>query len=191
MPCLRCSRTRSTCESRVYHPRNLSAQSRYSRYGGIFEKGPKEYTLDDFYLLQLDKLDRFTCLKKSDIMIPVGEEESSSDEEDDDDGDDGSDDDDDDDDDGDDKVIGEKVDVGDDEENQVNQRNMSRRIIPVEKAEEALETQNGEEDASGMKAPVSSLSVWKVSILDNAMLGLNLFSNECIHGCFDEYDTLD
>ncbi|KXN81392.1 Kelch repeat-containing protein 3 [Leucoagaricus sp. SymC.cos] len=34
-------------------------------YGGIFEKGSKEYTLDDFYSLQLDKLDRFTCLKES------------------------------------------------------------------------------------------------------------------------------
>ncbi|KAJ3560414.1 hypothetical protein NP233_g10854 [Leucocoprinus birnbaumii] len=54
-------------------------------YGGIFEKGSKEYTLDDFYSLQLDKLDRFTCMKASTILIPDGEEESSSDEDDDDD----------------------------------------------------------------------------------------------------------
>jgi len=160
----------------------------FFRYGGIFEKGPKEYTLDDFYSLQLDKLDRFTCLKESDISIPVGEEESSSDEEDDDGDNDGDNDGDDDDDD--DDMLEEKVDTGDDEENQVNQRNLSRRMIPVEKTEEASETQN-EEDALGMKAPVSSLSVWKVSIHDGSMLGLNLFSNECIYGCFDEYDTLD
>lgn len=32
-------------------------------YGGIFEAGDREYTLDDFYTLDLSKLDRFTCLK--------------------------------------------------------------------------------------------------------------------------------
>lgn len=37
---------------------------RYCRYGGILENGPKEFTLDDFYTLQLDKLDRFNCLKE-------------------------------------------------------------------------------------------------------------------------------
>lgn len=61
------------------------------RYGGIFERGTKEYTLDDFYALQLDKMDRYTCLKKSDVVIPEeGEEESSEedDEEEDDDDDD-------------------------------------------------------------------------------------------------------
>jgi len=121
----------------------------FFRYGGIFEKGSKEYTLDDFYSLQLDKLDRFTCLKESDISIVVGEVESSSDEEDgdgDEDGnDDGDDGDGDDDDDGDDDK--KKVNVGDDEETQVNQRNPSRRMIPVERTEERSETQN-EEDTS-------------------------------------------
>ena len=48
------------------------------RYGGIFERGSKEYTLDDFYALQLDKMDRYICLKKSDVAIPTEEEESSS-----------------------------------------------------------------------------------------------------------------
>ncbi|KAF9644018.1 galactose oxidase [Thelephora ganbajun] len=52
-------------------------------YGGIFERGSKEYTLDDFYALHLDKMDKYVCLKKSDVAIPVeGEEESSSDEDD-------------------------------------------------------------------------------------------------------------
>ena len=53
------------------------------RYGGIFERGSKEYTLDDFYALQLDKMDKYICLKKSDVVITTeGEEESSSDEDD-------------------------------------------------------------------------------------------------------------
>ncbi|KAI5479162.1 Kelch repeat containing protein [Pseudohyphozyma bogoriensis] len=33
-------------------------------YGGILETGTREYTLDDFHTLQLDKLDRFNCLKE-------------------------------------------------------------------------------------------------------------------------------
>lgn len=36
-------------------------------YGGIVESQEREYTLDDFYTLQLDKLDRFTCLKECNI----------------------------------------------------------------------------------------------------------------------------
>ncbi|PPQ95943.1 hypothetical protein CVT26_016109 [Gymnopilus dilepis] len=53
-------------------------------YGGIYERGSREYTLDDFYSLQLDKMDRYVCLKKSDVVIPEGDAESSSDEDDDD-----------------------------------------------------------------------------------------------------------
>ncbi|KAJ8502566.1 hypothetical protein ONZ45_g11637 [Pleurotus djamor] len=68
-------------------------------YGGIFEKGSKEYTLDDFHSLQLDKLDRYVCLKKSDVVIAENDE-SSSDDDDDEEDDDESDDDDDDFDDG-------------------------------------------------------------------------------------------
>jgi hypothetical protein len=49
-------------------------------YGGIYERGSREYTLDDFYSLPLDKMDRYTCLKKSDVVIPEGDVESSSDE---------------------------------------------------------------------------------------------------------------
>ncbi|KAH9061824.1 galactose oxidase [Lactarius deliciosus] len=56
-------------------------------YGGIFERGSREYTLDDFYALALDKMDRYVCLKKSDVIIPEGDDESSSSEEDDDGGD--------------------------------------------------------------------------------------------------------
>lgn len=51
-------------------------------YGGIYEHGSKEYTLDDFYSLQLDKMDRYVCLKESPIVIM---DESSDDDEDDDD----------------------------------------------------------------------------------------------------------
>ena len=52
-----------------------------SSYGGIFELGTREYTLDDFYALQLDKLDRFVCLNPSGIVIPTEAEESSDDSE--------------------------------------------------------------------------------------------------------------
>ncbi len=62
------------------------------RYGGILENGPKEFTLDDFYTLQLDKLDRFNCLK----VCPITSNEwNGSDSEGDDDSDDEDDDDDD------------------------------------------------------------------------------------------------
>lgn len=58
-------------------------------YGGIFERGSREYTLDDFHSLALDKMDRYVCLKKSDVIVPSeGDDVSSSGEEDDDDGDD-------------------------------------------------------------------------------------------------------
>ncbi|KAF7322962.1 Galactose oxidase [Mycena chlorophos] len=63
-------------------------------YGGIYERGKREYTMDDFYSIQLDKLERYTCLKKSEIIIAEQDEESSEDE-------DGSDEDDSDDDDSD------------------------------------------------------------------------------------------
>ncbi|KAI0821821.1 hypothetical protein BC628DRAFT_1392327 [Trametes gibbosa] len=85
-------------------------------YGGIFEKGSREYTLDDFHSLQLDKLERYVCLKASEIVIAEGEEESSSDEDEDDD---------DDDDDDDERTIDERDEtesvtvVGEDEEKEV------------------------------------------------------------------------
>ena len=47
-----------------------------SSYGGIFELGTREYTLDDFYAFQLDKLERFVCLEPSGIVIPTEAEES-------------------------------------------------------------------------------------------------------------------
>jgi len=53
-------------------------------YGGIFERGSREFTLDDFYSLALDKMDRYVCLKKSDVLIPPeGDDVSSSSDEDD------------------------------------------------------------------------------------------------------------
>ena len=48
------------------------------------ERGSKEYTLDDFYSLALDKLDRYVTLKKCDVEVPKeGVEIESSDEDDD------------------------------------------------------------------------------------------------------------
>ncbi|KAH8824574.1 galactose oxidase [Flagelloscypha sp. PMI_526] len=52
-------------------------------FGGIYERGAREYTLDDFFSIPLDKMDRYQCLKESEIIFGEGEE--SSDEEDDDD----------------------------------------------------------------------------------------------------------
>jgi hypothetical protein len=49
------------------------------RYGGIFERGSREYTLDDFYCLQLDKLDRFICLKPCDVVFAENDDSSSDD----------------------------------------------------------------------------------------------------------------
>ncbi|PCH35134.1 galactose oxidase [Wolfiporia cocos MD-104 SS10] len=57
-------------------------------YGGIFERGSREYTLDDFYALQLDKMERYTCLKHSGITITEGSDESSDEGDDEDDSDD-------------------------------------------------------------------------------------------------------
>ena len=53
------------------------------RYGGIFESARREYTLDDFYSINLDKMDKFVCLKKSEIVIAKDDDESSSEDEDD------------------------------------------------------------------------------------------------------------
>jgi hypothetical protein len=56
-------------------------------YGGIFERGSREFTLDDFYILALDKMDRYVCLKKSDVIIPPeGDDVSSSSDDDEEDG---------------------------------------------------------------------------------------------------------
>jgi hypothetical protein len=51
-------------------------------YGGIYERGKREYTLDDFYSIQLDKMDRYTCLKESGIVIAEEDESSSSEDDD-------------------------------------------------------------------------------------------------------------
>ena len=83
---------RNTLYMYVFSSRNQLAsvdQLPHGRYGGIYERGSREYTLDDFYSIQLDKLDKCTCLKESAVVVPdVGEETSSSDDDDDDDDDD-------------------------------------------------------------------------------------------------------
>ncbi|KAJ7774810.1 galactose oxidase [Mycena metata] len=62
-------------------------------YGGIYERGKREYTLDDFYLIQLDKMERYTCLKESGIVMADEDDDSSSEDDDDDEEDDDDDDD--------------------------------------------------------------------------------------------------
>ncbi|KAG8907638.1 hypothetical protein FRB99_003100 [Tulasnella sp. 403] len=51
-------------------------------YGGMYERGSREYTFDDFWSIQLDKMDAFTCLRPLDVEF--GEDEGSSSEDDDD-----------------------------------------------------------------------------------------------------------
>lgn len=48
-------------------------------YGGIVERGSREYTLDDFYTIQLDKLDRYHCLRSISFMVPDDAKSSSDD----------------------------------------------------------------------------------------------------------------
>ena len=52
----------------------------FPSYGGIFESRSREYTLDDFHALQLDKMDRFMCLKKAEVVIGGDDESSNEDE---------------------------------------------------------------------------------------------------------------
>ena len=59
-------------------------------YGGILEANAKEFCLDDFFSLQLDKLDKFTCHQKCDIAELEWKESDSEDDDDDDDDDDDS-----------------------------------------------------------------------------------------------------
>lgn len=46
-------------------------------YGGILERGAREYTLDDFHVLALDRLDRYTCLREAGVVFGEGEESGS------------------------------------------------------------------------------------------------------------------
>ncbi|ESK87632.1 kelch domain-containing protein 4 [Moniliophthora roreri MCA 2997] len=55
-------------------------------YGGILERGTREYTLDDFHYLQLDKMEKWVCLRPHSWVFGEGEE--SEDDSDDDSGDD-------------------------------------------------------------------------------------------------------
>ena len=48
---------------------------------GVFSRKDPKYTFDNFYLLQLEKLDRFTYMKKSNILISDSKKESSNDKE--------------------------------------------------------------------------------------------------------------
>ncbi|EPQ26559.1 uncharacterized protein PFL1_05881 [Pseudozyma flocculosa PF-1] len=57
-------------------------------YGGIFEQANREFTLDDFYTLDLAKLEKFNCLKEcpiDNLEWNESEDEDDSDDEDDDD----------------------------------------------------------------------------------------------------------
>ncbi|KAI6003046.1 galactose oxidase [Pisolithus albus] len=86
------SQTKTTCPAQDADDPNLTKpMARYNAmlavlrntlyiYGGILERGSREYTLDDFYTLQLDKLDKYTCLRSMSTVIPEDVESSSGDE---------------------------------------------------------------------------------------------------------------
>lgn len=57
----------------------MSSTLTRNSYGGIFEQGSREYTLDDFYYLSLDKMERYVCLRESGVVI-AEDTQSSSDE---------------------------------------------------------------------------------------------------------------
>ncbi|KAH9815522.1 hypothetical protein DFH28DRAFT_1082337 [Melampsora americana] len=50
-----------------YNPMLAVLKNTLYIYGGIFEAGDREYTLQSFYSLALDKLDRYACLRDDDI----------------------------------------------------------------------------------------------------------------------------
>ncbi|KAI0783728.1 hypothetical protein C8Q75DRAFT_781691 [Abortiporus biennis] len=108
-------------------------------YGGIYERGSREYTLDDFHSIQLDKLDKYVCLKKSDVVIADGDEESSSDEDGDEDGD-------------------EDEDEGEDDKEHVSQSASNLRTNNIEeveqKEEETVEVEEviSEADSNALRA---------------------------------------
>ncbi|KAF8815205.1 hypothetical protein BYT27DRAFT_7334057 [Phlegmacium glaucopus] len=112
-------------------------------YGGIYERGSREYTLDHFYSLQLDKMDKYICLKESDVVIPDGDVESSSD---------GDDDDDSDDDDDDDDEEGEEERDGDN--------------AAVDKHDEAEEEEVMENSAEIMEEDQSTTKIEQVQLID-------------------------
>jgi hypothetical protein len=64
-------------------------------YGGILEVEDKEYTLDDFWSINVEKMTEYTCMKSSELdeQVWLGEQSDDDDEDDDDDDDDDEDDD--------------------------------------------------------------------------------------------------
>jgi len=109
-------------------------------YGGILERGSREYTLDDFWSIQLDKMDGFNCLRALEVDVTQGGEESSDD--DDDDGSDGS---------------GEDEDEDEDEE-----------YDTAESVEEVEEVKEAEEDEAVPAPTKSDLRALANALLDDS-----------------------
>lgn len=66
-----------------YNPMLAVLKNTLYIYGGIFEAGDREYTLQSFYSIALDKLDRYMCLRDDDIHEHEWNEEVESSESDD------------------------------------------------------------------------------------------------------------
>ncbi|KAG9029721.1 hypothetical protein FRB95_004970 [Tulasnella sp. JGI-2019a] len=120
-------------------------------YGGIYESGSKEYTLDDFWALQLDKMDSFTCLRPLDTTIVTGEGADSSDDDDD-----GDDEDDEDEGEGDDDDEGdEEKDEGGDVDEVENVDVQMTEVTPVLSKEELLALRTKAQDFLGSTKDVN------------------------------------
>ncbi|KAF9369383.1 hypothetical protein CPB97_003639, partial [Podila verticillata] len=79
-----------------YNPMLAVQKSTLFIFGGILEVRDREYTLDDFFSLNLDKMTEYICLRESEFESQLWLGESSDDEDEDEDGDDDEDDEDDD-----------------------------------------------------------------------------------------------
>ncbi|RDB18721.1 Kelch domain-containing protein 4 [Hypsizygus marmoreus] len=115
-------------------------------YGGIYERGSREYTLDDFYALQLDKMERYVCLKESGVVIGEGDDESSSDDDDDDDDDDEEDEDEEDGDGGEDSAQGERNEEAD----------AADETIAAQEAEEKLDVEQTQAEREELRSKAAA-----------------------------------
>jgi hypothetical protein len=157
------------------------------RYGGIYERGSREYTLDDFYALQLDKLEKYLCLKESDVVIPDGDVESSSDDDDDDD--DGNEDSDDDDDDDEEEDDGFDVEIEHDEADEEDTAEIAAKSREEDQQTAEIEKEANLVDEESKLSKVSSLPSTYSKCLTVFYLGRTSLSGNSFHGCIKRRHT--
>lgn len=171
---------RCTCERDLSSPIRLpDADTSLPSYGGIFERGSREYTLDDFYSLQLDKLDRYTCLKESDVVISADGDDVSSDDDDDED-------DEDDEDDQDEEAMNTDIEA---EEDTTEKRKKSKGKDKVEVVDD--DEPKGDNVDAEPEDQVSILCHSPISarLRTLTQTGLDSSKSDCFHGCCKGHGT--